>query len=499
MATGPTVVSLWGQKDRQDFICSGILLGGKHILTVKHAFEGWPDGTPVYVRLVPRKDGDEPAKILHKHAERDAAILELDTFVEGITPPRFIRRVDKSYSGKPARLHVISPVKMQPALPEAHSVNHYDSDHGEFELTPQTAHGHSGGVAEVQGEIIALLSRRAVNQPIARAVSMHHLAAWFGWIVDAIDPTKSGLSEEAEIAERILGAEVLHRLAKDGTRELRTVAEPFPGDVARLEHASGQERFEKLLVTLHKATEHCLDGWRSSGTQRREAIKDDCRFILGELIKLAVNRDRALDELRAILAATPDRLFIASRRAGSAAAVYCALNDIPLMLDQRKSDDVDIAGGSVIDLGTLAIGVGSDAEHDAYVAAWLKIVDEPQPVRFTDDTLESLQAALERYAVGRVWDKIKGAPVPQQFNDERLEDLQDAIAMERELFGRSPPFFVAAGPREWTQTGGLASASSTLKIGLVVRDATRECPLLVVQERRLINLVCKYLGLLEKL
>ena len=93
----PMIVSLWRDRDRRDFLCSGLMLGPKHILTVRHAFTNlpdWnPDNEPVFVRLIDGVEGNVEAHLLQRHAERDAAILELTFRLQ--RPGRPARRSDR--------------------------------------------------------------------------------------------------------------------------------------------------------------------------------------------------------------------------------------------------------------------------------------------------------------------------------------------------------------------------------------------------------------------
>lgn len=182
-------------------------------------------------------------------------------------------------------------------------------------------------------------------------------------------------------------------------------------------------------------------------------------------------RDRTPAELAELAAATPERMFVACQRTGTAAIVYCALTDIPLRLTEPKSDSLDIGGGSVIDLTGLAQGVGDDAEGDAFAAVWLA---------------------------------VRGAPVPTNFADpsrrgDYVDNLRDWLEMEQTDYLNDPRFLVARGPCEWLADSGLARVGDTLRIGLVIHSAERDYAYLAVSENRLINHVCHYLQLLDSI
>lgn len=87
MAGQPLIVSLWRRKDKEGFLCSGLLLTERHILTVGHAFDVRTEKDPVYVRLIDGVDGDVIAKVLQRHQVYDAAVLELETAVGAASRP----------------------------------------------------------------------------------------------------------------------------------------------------------------------------------------------------------------------------------------------------------------------------------------------------------------------------------------------------------------------------------------------------------------------------
>ncbi|MGB0128515.1 MAG: trypsin-like peptidase domain-containing protein [Rhodocyclaceae bacterium] len=463
MAAAPHIVSFWRDKERQHFLCSGLLLDGRHVLTVAHAFENLSEGGAAFVSLVPGRDGAVSVSLMQRHQTLDAAIFKLNEEVAGLAPIIFCER-NEDLAGRAICLHVVDPDTHNYAKPANYAVSNYDSEHREYVVTPESAQGYSGGVVECGGRIVGLLNRRVQGEPLARAISIEALRPWIAWVVDTPPELRGGGEQTFEAFRALVGGEILSRLANDGTSLLREQGR-FAGEPTALTPLARSARFQKLIVSLHDATSACLDQWKTHSERRRQAIKDDCFVILGELIKLAVDKQLAQGDRVRVCAASPDRMFVACRKVGTAVAVYCALRDVPLVVT-RAADGTDLAGRSIVNLGSLAQGVGADAERDTYRAVWLA---------------------------------VKGSPVPAQLDAQDFVDiLRDAIEMERELFGNPSPLIVAEAPPEWLENGGLATAAGQLKIGLVLREAD-DCPLLVVTEARLINLICKYLTLLETL
>ncbi len=462
------VVSLWRDQEATGFLCSGVLLDSRYLLTVAHAFDYMDDGDRAFVGLLPGKHGVVPVRLLDHHPRLDAALFELTEPFEVPT----LRLPDDvgTYRGSSTVLHAVNPDTFNATSIDNYKVSDYSYDDCEYVLNPQTVLGYSGGVVVIGGELRALLNRRNIDDPMARAIALCELRPWIACARDSHsrdDARPSGGTAAAyDELTRLLGPRAMRILANEGTADLRRIG-GFTCEARVFSGKARQDCFQPLLVDLCRATEQCLSKWTETAGLVRERYKEDCRALLGELIKLGVDRDRDPEELAEIDAATPDRMFVACKRTGTAAAVYSTLADVPLRLNARKSADMDVGGGSVIDLDDLAMGVGLDAQRDAFAAVWLEVKGEPLPDGVGDDDI--------------------------------VEILQDAIEMEHEEFGRDSPFIVARGPRNGLTGGGLATAGERLRIGLVIHDADRDYAYLAVTERRLINLVCKYLKLLETL
>lgn len=465
MAAAPHIVSFWRDKERQHFLCSGLLLDGRHVLTVAHAFKELPPGGAAYVFLISGRDAASRVSLLQRHQTFDAALFELDEEVAGLVSPTFPER-HQDLARRAVCLHVIDPDTRNYANPANYAISNYDAEHREYVIAPDSAMGYSGGVVECDGRIVGLLNRRVQGDPLARAISMAALRQWIAWVVGATPDQRDGGQAEFDALRDLVGDEILRRLTHPGTSLLRERG-GFPGDATALAGLAAAERFQRMVVVLHNATVDCIDTWKANEVprSRRDAVKEDCFVILGELIKLAVDKQSPLGDRVRISAVSPDRIFVPCHKVGTAAAVYCALREVPLLLDEDVGGR-DLAGPSVVDLDNWTGGVGLDAERDAYRAMW--------------------------------W-SVKGTPVPPEpDSSDNLDLLCDAIDMERNKFGNSVPVVVAKAPPEWLENGGLATAVGRMNVGLALRQP-EDCPVLIVKEVRLINLICKYLALWKDL
>lgn len=172
-----------------DFVGSGFLIDRCHVLTAKHVWEeAVAKGPTVYIAVLPHRDGALPAALVMSHLTRDATILRvIDWEAPGsVMPPRLAAEYE-SLNGRPVVLHAVSRTHGQVMESPMYSVSSYDNEFQEFELTPDVARGNSGG-AVVHGEhVIGLVSNRAPNEPIARALALHSLLPWIRSIIGTDD------------------------------------------------------------------------------------------------------------------------------------------------------------------------------------------------------------------------------------------------------------------------------------------------------------------------
>jgi len=229
------------------------------------------------------------------------------------------------------------------------------------------------------------------------------------------------------------------------------------------EDPAGPGDVTSLVDGLHRATRECIPTWRKEFPESHDRIRNDCRLLLGELLKLGVNKERVAEHLPDLSAAAP---VFACRRIGTAVTAYGALRDLPLLFAEALEDGLDGAPRTGVDLDGLATGVGQDARDDVYRALSLAALGRPFGSKtWTADHLKALKAYIaQHWRRDREWYLlITGATDPQTINPAYAD-----IARE-------------------------------LTVGLVIRSADGLTDLLDIEEEALIALVCDYLQLLETL
>ena len=471
MGSEPSIVSLWADPDKQgEFLCSGLLLTPQHILTAGHAFESWPQGRPVFVRLIHGVEGDVEAKLLHRNDHRDAAILELVTAAGRDVRPRLLAVASESFDGRRATLWVIDPDSFGCSIASNYAVNGFDHRTGEFVISPENARGHSGGVVEVDGQIIGLLSRRTPSDPLCRAVGMHLL---WPWIRDTLgqpiaapstsrSPTVSAVSAAYLALVDKVRERVRERLKRGGMELLarRWGADPL----ASFDKGEPEVQLATLLDGLYIATRDSIPEWRRESGDLLAEIKADCRAIVSELVKLAVDPAPGNPEqnFSTVAATPPQRLHLACQFSGTADAVYFALGDLPNILERRLKEP-DIASAQAVHLDELIpAGEGEDLRQALLRKLWTRVMGDELPARIDDKLERQLMARIRRH---------------------------DGRDQRRYLLA-------ARGPSAWIAESQYADWAQALHIGLVLYE-DGECPYLLVEEPDLIDSVREYLELVE--
>lgn len=327
---------------------------------------------------------------------------------------------------------------------------------------------------EVEGQIIALLSRRTQTDPLCRAVAMHLLWPW----IEASIGYSAGLSGRAEPllvgtvspAYRILVGNVRQRVQRCLTKPtLAALAAAWGSDpVADLDLSlSAEERSKRikgLLFGLHRKTKECLDGWQSLSKDKPAGLKDDCRFILSELIKLTVDPQASESDLGPVSTASLAPVHLLCNHGGTADVVLCGLADLEHLLEKTE-DGLDIAADITVHF---------------------------------DDLLPSGEGEARRQELLRkLWVKTMHAPLPGRIEGTYYGDLLAQVTL---LLERDKRRFVLAAPgwRDWCTKGDYRKWADELQLGLVLHE-TGDCRCLLIEEAMVIAIARDYLRLLETL
>jgi hypothetical protein len=302
---------------------------------------------------------------------------------------------------------------------------------------------------------------------IARRWALNHGPVSGAASVDTPDRAFDALKE-------MVGERVLERLKTPALKRLRDDG----GLIAGMGESTGPDDLESLVDSLHRATKKCIPMWKQdiakSGDPLRGAIIEDCRLLLGELLKLGVSKDLLTSQFGDVVSAPPERLCLSCRLVGTAVAIYCALRDLPLRFSSVVDEGFDVSDQAVVSLEGLASGVGSDAAADVFDALRLKVWDE-------------------------LWARVRDRPTAGiQWSADKRNQLRAFIATH---WRRDRKWYMLT-----TETPANASLSPVydqiakdMHIGLVVRTAAEQQDMLKIGEENLVALVCEYLELLETL
>ncbi len=468
MAVEPRIVSLWRNKDKDGFLCSGLLLTGQYILTVRHAFEDWPENRTVYVGLIDGVERKVEADVFQHHREKDAALLKLQTAVSLAEAPALLMDSQRSFDGSQAQLRVIDPDCFQRASLPNYAIGCFDHGTGEYVLNPDSAKGYSGGVVEVDGQIIGLLTRRTKDDPICRALALHLLAPWITNIVaksapnsppPPVVPLPAITSAYLELLARVRNR-VCEKLKNPGLEVLvkHWNKDPLEGFVP----TAAAAQLQGLFNTLYRATEAGKVEWSRSNPPLLSNIKNDCRFLLSELSKLAVNPASGPAVLRSVADAPPEHLYLTCEYPGTAEMVYCALWDLPHLLSRHNKEIGVMDQGAVLLDDLLPSGQGEDLRQEIIKKLWLMVMAEELPARIDSKLFQQLLARIKRH----------------HERDKRVYLL------------------VAPAPADRSDPTNYQNWARELHLGLTLRT-DGQCTHLLMDETELIDSAREYLQLLE--
>jgi hypothetical protein len=223
-------------------------------------------------------------------------------------------------------------------------------------------------------------------------------------------------------------------------------------------------RLQDLLDGLHRATESSLDAWRRASADGIAAVKDHCRALLSELVKLSVSPMAGDTDLEGVAGSPPNRLYLACRYEGTADVIYCALWDLPHLLDRYSRENGVVSRGAVHLDDLLPSGQGEDLRQEVLKKLWVMVVDEDLPGRIDQKRYGQLVSRIRRHG--------------------RRDNKRYFVV------ARSPSNSTARDPY-----GGLAEE---LQLGLALHREG-ECDYLLMEETDLIDTAYEYLQLLERL
>ena len=233
------------------FVGSGFLVDAHHLLTAKHVWlAASNNAASVFIGALPDCDGALAAELVQMHPSRDAAILRvIDWQTPDGVPAPTLAEAYEPLNGRGVELHAMTPTHGMVMVAPNYSISSYDNAFEEYEMTPEVARGNSGGAIVHADRVVGLISSRAENEPIARALAMHSLMAWMSSVIPGIAgaaPSRAGTSTADDLPLPAMDSErgvagLSHRLGSihlhvDGAR-----ARDFVQDLVSRHQRAGQD------------------------------------------------------------------------------------------------------------------------------------------------------------------------------------------------------------------------------------------------------------------
>lgn len=420
MPLPPKILSVWGSETGDDFLGSASLLDREHVLTVKHMFvDCWGTGQDlrqrIYVGDASRKDSHRLCADLHgTHPDHDAAIARLSVNWPDPLPPVWLMSAQRSLTRARVCLHVASP-----ELREFYSVGNYeigghDTTHQEWELSPETAQGHSGGIIAIDGEVVGLLFGRTPGQPLARAVCVHDLHDWLRRLIPGWVCGSSRL--EQQFAEGLVRIDEL-------IRERPSLAALSWGrDNLR------PAMLHKALGDLKRAMDSLINSAGKGQPQYPEKLREDCLTLIGEVVELAFDRE-------ALMAWARTQEIAPFKSAGLAAIclVLAKGRKVGLTVDGLSNHEFRTRRTAYVEQA-LTPGCGPDRRQDIGRQFYAQVFALPQgEAPLDEDALDDLKYRIEDATEDGMPFIVAGkADRPDQVGElQRLAALFSAQAVAR--------------------------------------------------------------------
>lgn len=382
MPLPPKILSVWGSETGDDFLGSASLLDREHVLTVKHMFvDCWGTGQDlrqrIYVADASREAVTRIRADLHGvHPDHDAAIARLSICWPDPLPPVWMMSTHRALTRARVCLHVVSPELRRFYTVGNYEIGGHDDKHQEWELSPETAQGHSGGVIAIDGEVVGLLFGRTPGQPLARAVCVHDLHDWL----------------RALIPGWVCGSSRLERQFEEGRTRIDTLIQDRPA-LAALPWSRDNLRpalLHKALADLRRALEMLVEGASRGVQPDLGAIREGGLALIGEVVELAFDRE-------ALMAWARTQEIAPFKSAGLAAIclVLARGHKVGITVDGLSNHEFRTRRTAYVE-EALTPGCGPDRWQDIGRQFYAQVFPQPQGDAALDkDALEDLKYRIE--------------------------------------------------------------------------------------------------------
>jgi len=316
------LVSLWshGHDDsKASFLCSGVFIGPRVVLTVKHVFEGRSQGD-VWVRpQVNRSPALAIDETVRFHPRLDAAIVRIAS-----APPdaRHIE-LDRHESHRRGDVYRLSGYwQGDPQVELKREVTNWVEAKAWYATTPVHAKGMSGGSLCIDGRLWGLMTEHYVDALIDRgcSVAMHQL--WDGFL-DGIEGLGTS-APEPRVSPQPAALRV--QLRNDFTQQIKQLfgraplaswawadplVEGIPHAVARVLASDDRQLGEQLVSLLSNLVDDLVQSLNDCEIELKGPDPDRVKRLLMHSMGLAARLCIAPEEAE-IYAAARGRLDVAA-------------------------------------------------------------------------------------------------------------------------------------------------------------------------------------------
>ena len=409
------VVSIWKDSigSKGNFIGSGVFIAPQWVLTARHVVDDALSDGKLYLGSVTGKTSvpvDEAEVSRHDDDNIDLTLLKLAVPYDRQSYTMLdYRAVD--YENQLADFHAFNRLSLDRETQQSKTIGSYHEDKYGYLCDHQVLKGFSGGIATVNGAVIAIIVERHTSDQQTLILPLHITYKWCAGVLPESVMGRFYLPHSSPVVESSISqTEFAQRVRKQIGQSLAKPRLALLRDVLH-EHiqADRSVKPEFLLIPdgtsfdieasfslLYDATEDCLQKSVDQNSKDLGYLSEQAKNLLGWLVVLAVSEDwieQNPQRCNTLLEAQFVEIPLKSEAITE--VVVARLRDKPAKL-QLEEGGSKVSGVHHISVHALELGLG-DEEIGLQIKGliWQAILKEKPPESFGVSEQEEVNHMLD--------------------------------------------------------------------------------------------------------